>query len=304
MKLIMPAEISAKIMTLIDDAEKELIIVSPYNVITNWDKLIYSIKKAQERKIKISWYSRKNHTDQNNIKEVKNNLGIDPILIDDLHAKIYMNERSAIFTSMNMSKISDDKSLDLGYRTETENEYKEIFNVFKKYILPAANVTDSAIIAIEQSQTRDQKQIFIPDDISNKLYINKIHKHIFIKYGKYKFKYSDTDNDGVLEYYDFMKRGTTIQIMTYSKAIRVQICIPNAERANRIYRNMIRLKEFNNLQYKDELEFIPSTNNNVIKYYHIGPGNKVDIWNITEIQNFLDDMDMLLDMYSLLKILD
>lgn len=47
MKLIKPAEISAKIMTLIDEADKQLIVVSPYNNISGWNKLLIRIKEAQ-----------------------------------------------------------------------------------------------------------------------------------------------------------------------------------------------------------------------------------------------------------------
>jgi hypothetical protein len=300
MKIIMPAEISAKIMTLIDDAEKELIIVSPYNVITNWDKLINRIKKAQGKKINISWYSRKNHTDEQNIIEVKKNFGIDPILIDDLHAKIYMNERSAIFTSMNMSKVSDDKSIDLGYSTESELEYDEIKTVFKKYIKPAANVNEKELAVVEFNKIKNLK------DISNKLYINKIHEHILTRYGTYRYKFNDLGLEGILEYNDFMKRGVNVQIIPFSKDIRIQICLPNSHPAQRIFRNIFKLNEFQRLKYKDELEYIPAMNNNknIIKYYYKGLGNKVAMWDLSEIQNFLDDMDVLLDIYSKLKIID
>jgi len=39
MKFIVPLEIASKIMTLIVEAEKELILVSPYVKINDWDKM-------------------------------------------------------------------------------------------------------------------------------------------------------------------------------------------------------------------------------------------------------------------------
>ncbi len=81
MKLIKPAETSAKIMTLIDEAEKELIIVSPYNNLDGWTKLTNKIKKAQSKGIEISWYSRKNNVDKSNSEEVRS-IGIEPILVE------------------------------------------------------------------------------------------------------------------------------------------------------------------------------------------------------------------------------
>ena len=86
MQFIPPAEISGKIMTLIDQAKQELVIVSPYNKVTNWDKLIKRLNKVRSRGVKITWYIR-SHI-KNNEEQIRA-LGIDPISVDNLHAKLY-----------------------------------------------------------------------------------------------------------------------------------------------------------------------------------------------------------------------
>lgn len=60
MKLIKPAEISSKIMTLIEEADESLIIVSPYNDLEKWDKINKRFESAIKRGIKISYYARMN----------------------------------------------------------------------------------------------------------------------------------------------------------------------------------------------------------------------------------------------------
>ena len=40
MKLIKPSEISAKILTLLDESNERVILVSPYMKIPKWDKLL------------------------------------------------------------------------------------------------------------------------------------------------------------------------------------------------------------------------------------------------------------------------
>ncbi|MDV4042952.1 hypothetical protein CMT37_08945 [Elizabethkingia anophelis] len=65
-------------MTLIDEAEKELIIVTPYVNIAEWEKMKKCLKTAVSKKVNISFYCREN-ADQDLAPLRK--LGIEPILI-------------------------------------------------------------------------------------------------------------------------------------------------------------------------------------------------------------------------------
>jgi hypothetical protein len=131
MELIMPAEISGKIMTLIDSAKEKIIIISPYNKIFGWTKLTKRIKEAQSKGVNIDWYIRKNV--EGNYAEIRH-LGIDPIEIENLHCKIYMNEKSAIVSSMNLLEFSDKNSIDIGYYISNEQDYFDLLNFVEVYI--------------------------------------------------------------------------------------------------------------------------------------------------------------------------
>lgn len=53
-------EILGKILTPLEDAENELIIVSPYVDIKNWDKLKRCLKNVIAWKVDITFYVREN----------------------------------------------------------------------------------------------------------------------------------------------------------------------------------------------------------------------------------------------------
>lgn len=136
MEIIYPAEISGKIMTLIDQAKKSVVIVSPYNKFDNWKKFKNRIKKAHKRGVKITWYIRSNVVGN---REQIEYLGITPIEVDNLHCKMYINENQAVVTSMNLYEYSDHSSIDIGYLIEDHYKLQELFKFIDNYIKPYTN---------------------------------------------------------------------------------------------------------------------------------------------------------------------
>ena len=132
MQLIKPSNISGEIMTLMEEANKKVILVSPYCQFSYWKKLINRFQDLQHRNIEIEFYVREDQS--KTIQEVEA-LNIIPILVPRLHAKLYFNEKYAIVSSMNLLKSSDDASLDIAYKTETESEYLELMDFYKRYLL-------------------------------------------------------------------------------------------------------------------------------------------------------------------------
>jgi len=287
MKLINPGEISGKIMTLIDDAEKELIIVSPYNRIRDWDKLKNRIHNAKAKAISISWYSRKNNVTDENAEEVRA-LGIEPILVDNLHAKIYLNEERAIFTSMNLSKVSDDNSIDLGYITENKKEYDDLYNVFKKHI------QNSIFINKRDNSISKKVMPLIPKNeksqaIYTKAYhINRIHDHICSKYSFGSYVYKD-----LLEYYDFIRPGYKIQFESYDKAIKIYIYPPEEISIEIIKNSVNQDQKKNRLCFAKKLSFSDFKHN--IYYYYISNFRVID-WEKNSADVFLNDLDIIVEL--------
>ena len=124
-------EISGQIMTLIEDAEKQLIIVSPYVEIKNWDKLKRCLKNAVARDVEITFYVRENaKQDLEPLRQFSSKI----ILIKDLHAKIYLNDSYGIVSSQNLYQYSDINSIDFAYSTETELERNQLVKLIDKYL--------------------------------------------------------------------------------------------------------------------------------------------------------------------------
>ena len=121
-------------MSLIEEAQKELIIVSPYVNVDYWGKMKSCLERAIERGINITFIVRKNNTDHKTYLNYIKNLKVNLILIDNLHAKLYMNDKYAIVTSQNLLQSSDNNSIEIGYMTTNNMERKELVTFVNQFI--------------------------------------------------------------------------------------------------------------------------------------------------------------------------
>ena len=135
MKLISPSIISGEIFKIIDEADERLVLVSPYIKINGWPKLTNRLKSAIKKGLDVKMYVRDGQNNLNSIDELQQ-LGITPCLIPNLHAKLYFNEKNAVTTSMNLLISSDQYSLEIGHKVQTDEEYEDIVDYFNKYIVP------------------------------------------------------------------------------------------------------------------------------------------------------------------------
>lgn len=165
MKLIKPSEISSKVMTLIEESDKFVVLVSPYVKIQKWYKLVKKLDALQTRKIPFQFIIRDDRGNQNSFNEL-DALKYSYKAIPDLHTKLYINENYAIVSSMNLLLSSEINSLEIGYRTETQEEYKELIDYCERYL----NV-DFSPKKSKQAQLQDSK---IPKGVDWRDYILNI----------------------------------------------------------------------------------------------------------------------------------
>lgn len=131
MILLKPNNVSGEILNLLDEANEKVIIVSPYCKFDKWYKLVKKIKDLQDRNIEVEFYIRDNEPDSyNQVAE----LGITTKCIPNLHAKLYLNEKNGIVTSMNLLLSSEINSLELGYKTDTKEEFRELLSFYETYL--------------------------------------------------------------------------------------------------------------------------------------------------------------------------
>lgn len=267
MIFIPPMEIATRIMTLIDNAKTNLILVSPYINIDKWDKFKKCLQRAVDRGVIITIYAREN-ADQNLdlIRYFKVNL----ILIKDLHAKIYLNDSYAIASSQNLIQYSDSNSIDFGYSTETEEERNQLLTLINQYLIvtkPIKLTVPEKINSVVKAEViKESNTIFFKD-----FEIKKIYKTFKEKYSSVRMnnEASYVFCNRLFPFADVMFReGFELRfkhnIKDYSSILEV---LENLNLENNHYQYKKELKMTNN--YPDSLIFIPQ--------------------EVTDIQKLVDD---------------
>jgi len=117
-KLIKPSEISARILTLLDESDERVIIVSPYMKISKWYKFVHKVNELKTRRVLTEIYVRDDPDNTATYRDL-DQLALQYKKIPHLHSKLYLNERYGIVTSMNLLLSSEINSLEIGYATET-----------------------------------------------------------------------------------------------------------------------------------------------------------------------------------------
>lgn len=142
-------------MSLIEEAQKELIIVSPYVNVDYWGKMKSCLERAIQRGVNITFVARKNADHKGHLAYIES-LNINLILINDLHAKLYINDKYAIVTSQNLLQSSDNNSIEIGYITTNNMERKELVTFVNQFIFKIKPVENNV------KQVATEKNFKIP----------------------------------------------------------------------------------------------------------------------------------------------
>lgn len=117
------------IETIIIDAEKQLILISPYLQIS---KTFYErLKDASNKGVKIIVIYGKDElkpNERNSLASLKN---VELYYFENLHAKCYFNENNMVITSMNMYEFSEKNNREMGVLISKVNDgdlFKKAFN--------------------------------------------------------------------------------------------------------------------------------------------------------------------------------
>jgi hypothetical protein len=132
-KLIRPSEISSRILSLLDESDERVIIVSPYMKISKWYKFVNKVNELKTRSILTEIYVRDDPDNTATYRDL-DQLALQYKKIPHLHSKLYLNERYGIVTSMNLLLSSEINSLEIGYATETWSEYNDLLGYYHRYI--------------------------------------------------------------------------------------------------------------------------------------------------------------------------
>lgn len=134
MPILNPLENITSIISLIENAKKFVIIVSPFSDLTGWDKLKNVINNASKKNIDISYFVREGEGSKG-IEELNVNIFEVPML----HTKMFFNESEAIIASFHLINCSD---INWAFVLNNQKEYNELISFFELYIKPLAKPID------------------------------------------------------------------------------------------------------------------------------------------------------------------
>jgi hypothetical protein len=147
--------VQAHLIKLIDDARERLVLVSPY--IKLWTMFSSAIERAATRDVDISVIVRGGRDQSQQEREL---LPIRSSLryvgfIERLHAKIYLNEKSAILTSLNLVRGSALDTIEVSAFLEQRHaaaDYNQLSRICDKFITQSRE--DALRVAAKQAATK------------------------------------------------------------------------------------------------------------------------------------------------------
>lgn len=261
MKFIPTLEITSKIMSLIEEAQKELIVVSPYVNIQKWGKMKSCLERAIERGVAITIIARKNAEQD---LSYFNNSKINLVLVMDLHAKLYMNDKYAIVTSQNLLQSSDNNSIEIGYITTNNLERKELVAFVNQFIFKIQPIIEETkSINIKEVQEIENRMMFKEWQVEKALEIfNEAYKKT-----TFKPTLSYIFSSNLLPFADVMIHGRLV--IKYEKRLT---------NSNELATRLKRL----NIQLKNDFEVEYLVSHNTHYYFEFVPQGKFYFYSVVE----------------------
>ena len=127
-RVITDSAVPSAVLNLISSAQKHIVLVSPYN--SFWGHLKDEIRLAiRQRGVRVvAFYNPWEHTRGDGVEWLISE-GAEVFRVNYLHAKLYLNESSAILTSMNLTEGSSRNSMDIGMLVDGRGDtYDELLS--------------------------------------------------------------------------------------------------------------------------------------------------------------------------------
>jgi phosphatidylserine/phosphatidylglycerophosphate/cardiolipin synthase-like enzyme len=131
---------------LINEAQRKLLLVSPYVSLDKLRTLVRHLHNALGRGVKVQLIIRAKDVSTGNSDPLASEAiqglcekGMELCLLKDLHAKIYLSERNALLTSLNLLESSFNNSIEVGaWLTARTPEYAMVESFIRDEIQPTS----------------------------------------------------------------------------------------------------------------------------------------------------------------------
>ena len=125
--------ITVHLKKIIDEADAELILISPYIKADSETKDLLKDKKRTTT-IHVVYGKKELRKDE---KDFLDALGIKSVFLENLHAKCYLNEKEALLTSMNLYQFSQEHNAEMGIIVSKKDDaelYGAIYRQARRWI--------------------------------------------------------------------------------------------------------------------------------------------------------------------------
>ncbi len=159
--------ISYNLEELIKKSDEKLILVSPYLQIAGSLKHLIAERDLQKIDIRVV-YRKDNKINAEDMNFLQELTSVKISACENLHAKCYLNENTAIIASMNLYQYSQQNNREMGIIVEKEKEpelYNNIFNEVK-IILKTSQQPEFSVKKIETNAPTESKKV--PTKINKK----------------------------------------------------------------------------------------------------------------------------------------
>jgi phosphatidylserine/phosphatidylglycerophosphate/cardiolipin synthase-like enzyme len=124
--------VSHELTQLIKKADEKLYLLSPYLQIAPTLKDL--IKERDSRKIDIRFvYGKVDKLNQEDMSFLQELTSVKISFCENMHAKCYLNENTAIITSMNLYQYSQQNNREMGFKIDSEKD-PDVFLEIKRYV--------------------------------------------------------------------------------------------------------------------------------------------------------------------------
>ncbi len=143
--------ISYNLEELIKNSNEKLFLVSPYLQIAG--SLKHLIEERDIRKIDIRVVYRKdNKINAEDMSFLQNLTSVKISACENLHAKCYLNENTAIIASMNLYQYSQQNNREMGIKVEKEKE-PELYNDILKEVMVILQTSQQPEFSVKKIET-------------------------------------------------------------------------------------------------------------------------------------------------------
>ena len=144
-------EVASQVLAIVREAKEYVVLVSPY--IHLWGHALEALGLAVQRGIDVTVVARLGEDRlENEAAWLKNN-GIKVVAAKNLHAKIYLNERAVVVSSMNLLESSMKNSLEIGLVVRDEHAQQQIRDYVNNTLMHLAIAVRHAVSPVTQQPT-------------------------------------------------------------------------------------------------------------------------------------------------------